>query len=91
MMTTHSHTLMAVSMGAVFMGAVTYIGNAPNLMSVSIVRERGVKMPSFSAICFGRSVFSSDVLHRRHHFPLIDRTAGPMLWEAFNETKSGIR
>ena len=58
MMTTHSHTLMAVSMGAVFMGAVTYIGNAPNLMSVSIVRERGVKMPSF----FGYMLWSVGIL-----------------------------
>lgn len=58
LMTTHSHTLMAVSMGAVFMGAVTYIGNAPNLMSVSIVRERGVKMPSF----FGYMLWSVGIL-----------------------------
>ena len=58
LMTTHAHTLMAVSMGAVFMGAVTYIGNAPNLMSVSIVRERGVKMPSF----FGYMVWSVGIL-----------------------------
>ena len=47
LMTTHSHTLMAVSMGAVFMGAVTYIGNAPNFMVLSIVQERGIKMPTF--------------------------------------------
>ena len=38
---------MAVSMGAVFMGAVTYIGNAPNFMVLSIVQERGIKMPTF--------------------------------------------
>ncbi len=47
LMTVHSHTLMAVSMGAVFMGAVTYIGNAPNFMVLSIAQERGIKMPSF--------------------------------------------
>lgn len=47
LMTTHAHTLMAVSMGAVFMGAVTYIGNAPNFMVLSIVQERGIKMPTF--------------------------------------------
>lgn len=58
MMTTHAHTLMAVSMGAVFMGAVTYIGNAPNLMTVSIVRERGVNMPSF----FGYMIWSVGIL-----------------------------
>ena len=39
--------LMAVSMGAVFMGANTYIGNAPNLMVKSIAEENGIKMPSF--------------------------------------------
>lgn len=58
LMTTHAQTLMAVSMGAVFMGAVTYIGNAPNLMTVSIVRERGVKMPSF----FGYMIWSVGIL-----------------------------
>ena len=47
LMTTGAHTLMAISMGAVFMGAMTYIGNAPNFMVVSIVQNRGVKMPSF--------------------------------------------
>jgi Na+/H+ antiporter NhaD/arsenite permease-like protein len=39
--------LMAVSCGAVFMGANTYIGNAPNFMVRSIAEENGVKMPSF--------------------------------------------
>lgn len=58
LMTTHAHTLMAVSMGAVFMGAVTYIGNAPNLMTVSIVKERGIKMPSF----FGYMIWSVGIL-----------------------------
>ena len=37
----------AVSCGAVFMGANTYIGNAPNFMVKSIADENGVKMPSF--------------------------------------------
>ena len=46
-MTTDAQTLMAISMGSVFMGAVTYIGNAPNFMTVAICNERGVKMPSF--------------------------------------------
>jgi Na+/H+ antiporter NhaD/arsenite permease-like protein len=32
---------------AVFMGALTYIGNAPNFMVAAIANERGVKMPSF--------------------------------------------
>ncbi|WP_448074119.1 sodium:proton antiporter [Georgenia yuyongxinii] len=39
--------LVAVSAGAVFMGANTYIGNAPNFMVRSIAVESGVKMPSF--------------------------------------------
>jgi Na+/H+ antiporter NhaD/arsenite permease-like protein len=40
-------TLLAISAGAVFMGANTYIGNAPNFMVRSICEERGVTMPSF--------------------------------------------
>lgn len=39
--------LMAVSCGAVFMGANTYIGNAPNFMVKSIADENGIRMPSF--------------------------------------------
>jgi Na+/H+ antiporter NhaD/arsenite permease-like protein len=39
--------LAAISAGAVFMGAVTYIGNAPNFMVKSIAEEAGVPMPSF--------------------------------------------
>ena len=39
--------LLAISAGAVFMGAVTYIGNAPNFMVKSIAEGAGVKMPSF--------------------------------------------
>lgn len=42
-----SETLLAISAGAVFFGAVTYIGNAPNFMVRSIAEERGVPMPSF--------------------------------------------
>lgn len=42
-----SSTLLAISAGAVFMGAVTYIGNAPNFMVRSIAVDRGIKMPSF--------------------------------------------
>jgi Na+/H+ antiporter NhaD/arsenite permease-like protein len=40
-------TLAAISMGAVYMGALTYIGNAPNFIVYAIAMERGVKMPSF--------------------------------------------
>ena len=38
-------TLLAISCGAVFMGANTYIGNAPNFMVKAIAEENGVKMP----------------------------------------------
>jgi Na+/H+ antiporter NhaD/arsenite permease-like protein len=51
-------TLAAISMGAVYMGAMTYIGNAPNLMVYAIAVERGVKMPSF----FGYMIWSAIVL-----------------------------
>lgn len=51
-------TLMAISMGSVFMGAVSYIGNAPNFMTVAICNERGIKMPSF----FGYIVWSVAIL-----------------------------
>lgn len=49
LMTEMSHTLMAISTGAVFFGALTYIGNAPNFMVKSIAEQNGVKMPSFGA------------------------------------------
>tara|TARA_S200000501_G_scaffold190210_1_gene179101 strand:- start:93671 stop:95095 length:1425 start_codon:yes stop_codon:yes gene_type:complete len=42
-----SNTLLAISAGAVFMGANTYIGNAPNFMVKSIAESSGVEMPSF--------------------------------------------
>ena len=45
--TTGALTLQAISAGAVFMGALTYIGNAPNLMIRAIAEEQGVKMPNF--------------------------------------------
>ena len=53
-----SGTLAAISMGAVYMGAMTYIGNAPNFMIYAIAVERGVKMPSF----FGYMLWSAMVL-----------------------------
>ena len=49
-----SGTLLAISAGAVFMGAVTYIGNAPNFMVRSIAADRGIRMPSF----FGYMMYS---------------------------------
>ena len=51
-------TLAAISAGAVFMGANSYIGNAPNFMVYAIARESGVKMPGF----FGYLVWSTIVL-----------------------------
>jgi Na+/H+ antiporter NhaD/arsenite permease-like protein len=42
-----SGTLASISMGAVYMGALTYIGNAPNFMVSSIASESGIAMPSF--------------------------------------------
>jgi Na+/H+ antiporter NhaD/arsenite permease-like protein len=41
--------LASISMGAVYMGALTYLGNAPNLLIYAIARERGVRMPNFFA------------------------------------------
>lgn len=42
-------TLAAISAGSVFMGANSYIGNAPNLMVKAIAEDRGIRMPSFFA------------------------------------------
>lgn len=47
LMTTQAHLLTAFSLSTVFMGALTYIGNAPNLMVVSIAQSLKVKAPSF--------------------------------------------
>ena len=46
------NTLLAISMGAVFMGANTYIGNAPNFMVKSISESSGIEMPSFFGFFF---------------------------------------
>ncbi|WP_398475798.1 sodium:proton antiporter [Tardiphaga sp.] len=58
LMTSGAATLAAISAGAVFMGANTYIGNAPNFMVYAIARDAGVKMPSF----FGYMLWSGAVL-----------------------------
>ncbi len=50
--------LEAISVGAVFMGANTYIGNAPNFMVKSIADENGIRMPSF----FGYLMWSFGIL-----------------------------
>ncbi|MBI3143888.1 MAG: sodium:proton antiporter [Pseudogulbenkiania sp.] len=51
-------TLLAISMGAVFMGAMSYIGNAPNFMVKAIAEQRGVAMPGF----FGFLLWSGVIL-----------------------------
>ena len=58
LMTDMALTLTAISAGAVFMGANTYIGNAPNLMVKAIAEDRGVKMPGF----FGYMIWSVCIL-----------------------------
>lgn len=51
-------TLLAISMGSVFMGALTYIGNAPNFMVKSIATQSKIEMPSF----FGYMKWSIGIL-----------------------------
>lgn len=58
LMTTLASTLAAISCGAVFMGANSYIGNAPNMMVKAIAEERGIRMPSF----FGYMAWSGAIL-----------------------------
>ncbi|MEQ1686258.1 MAG: sodium:proton antiporter [Burkholderiaceae bacterium] len=58
LMTTLATTLAAISAGSVFMGANTYIGNAPNFMVKAIAEDRGIRMPSF----FGYMLWSGAVL-----------------------------
>lgn len=58
LMTESALTLAAISAGAVFMGANSYIGNAPNFMVYAIARSMKVKMPSF----FGYMAWSGVVL-----------------------------
>ena len=50
--------LAAISLGAVFMGANTYIGNGPNFMVKTIAEKSGVRMPSF----FGYMLYSGCIL-----------------------------
>lgn len=49
LMTVKANLLAAISISTVFMGAMTYIGNAPNLMAKSIAQSYGVNAPSFIA------------------------------------------
>jgi Na+/H+ antiporter NhaD/arsenite permease-like protein len=50
--------LISISLGAVFMGAMTYIGNGPNFMVKAIAEKSNVKMPSF----FGYMAYSCLIL-----------------------------
>jgi Na+/H+ antiporter NhaD/arsenite permease-like protein len=54
----HSPTLVAISAGAVYFGALTYIGNAPNFMVKTLAEEAGIKMPGF----FGFMLWSGALL-----------------------------
>ncbi|PXW98092.1 UIT6 family transporter [Sphaerotilus hippei] len=58
LMGTLAPVLAAISAGSVFMGANSYIGNAPNLMVKAIAEDRGLKMPSF----FGYMAWSALIL-----------------------------
>jgi Na+/H+ antiporter NhaD/arsenite permease-like protein len=58
LMTAGAGTLAAISAGAVFMGANTYIGNAPNFMVYALAKDAGIRMPSF----FGYMLWSAAVL-----------------------------
>jgi len=48
--------LTGISLGAVFMGAMTYIGNGPNFMVKAIAEQSGVQMPSFFGYMFKYSI-----------------------------------
>jgi Na+/H+ antiporter NhaD/arsenite permease-like protein len=54
----HPQILTAISASSVFMGAMTYIGNAPNFMVTSIAKQHGIRMPSF----LGYMVWSCAIL-----------------------------
>lgn len=58
LMTQYATTLVAISAGSVFMGANSYIGNAPNLMVKAVAESRGIRMPGF----FGYMGWSMAVL-----------------------------
>ena len=48
----HSATLAAISLGSVFFGAMTYIGNGPNLMVKAIAEQSKVRTPDFFSYVF---------------------------------------
>jgi Na+/H+ antiporter NhaD/arsenite permease-like protein len=67
------HTLLVgISLGAVFLGAMTYIGNGPNFMVKAIAEKSGVKMPSF----FSYMVYSCVIL-----LPLFVLTVWLFMWQ----------
>jgi Na+/H+ antiporter NhaD/arsenite permease-like protein len=66
-----SSLLTAISLGSVFMGAMTYIGNGPNFMVKAIAEKSGVAMPSF----FGYIVYSAGIL-----LPLLGLVSIVMFW-----------
>ena len=74
-------TLAALSMGAVYMGALTYIGNAPNFMVYAIATERGIKMPNFFRLraagrrCAGAPVPAAYLAPHRPGFEAVLRTS----------------
>ena len=53
-----SRSLQAISLGSVLFGALTYIGNAPNMMVRSVAAHRGLRMPGF----FGYMAWSCALL-----------------------------
>ncbi|MET0221045.1 MAG: sodium:proton antiporter [Tardiphaga sp.] len=56
LMTSGAATLAAISAGAVFMGANSYIGNAPNFMVRAMAEQAGVRMPGFFGYCVWAAV-----------------------------------
>ena len=56
LLTAHANYIRAISVGSVFFGAVTYIGNGPNFLVKSIADQSKVKMPSFFAYFFNYSL-----------------------------------
>lgn len=54
----YPYVIHAISCGAVFMGSMTYIGNAPNFMVYSIAKQNNIRMPSF----FGYILYSTTIM-----------------------------
>ena len=48
----HDHSLVAISLGATCFGALTYIGNGPNLLVKAVVEHAGIKTPGFFGYIF---------------------------------------